>query len=217
LDEAVALAQLVPECFYEVIARVARKMEPEHYPLLFPFPLRLAAAGGGLIAAATVPSAVGTAPAAGGLAAAAVASAAAGESVGNETRSGGDSGRSSNSSGVRENFSGGVDGGVCGGKGGGGDSGGGDSCGDAGDGGRAAGMVARPPVTVAVTVMAQPTHLFHECLKEGRLATAAWYLPLIQDHLVERALSRVPAVAVRRGGTSAGGGGGGGSGHDGGD
>lgn len=34
--DGVYLAQLAPECFHEVVARVARKAEPERYALLFP-------------------------------------------------------------------------------------------------------------------------------------------------------------------------------------
>lgn len=36
MSDSVYLAQLAPECFHEVIARVARKAEPERYALLFP-------------------------------------------------------------------------------------------------------------------------------------------------------------------------------------
>ena len=39
MSDCVYLAQLVPECFHEVIARVARKAEPERYGLLFPMHL----------------------------------------------------------------------------------------------------------------------------------------------------------------------------------
>lgn len=37
--DCVYLAQLVPACFHEVVARVARKAEPERYALLFPLHL----------------------------------------------------------------------------------------------------------------------------------------------------------------------------------
>lgn len=36
MSDCVYLAQLAPECFHEVVARVARKAEPERYSLLFP-------------------------------------------------------------------------------------------------------------------------------------------------------------------------------------
>lgn len=36
MSDSVYLAQLAPECFHEVVARVARKAEPERYALLFP-------------------------------------------------------------------------------------------------------------------------------------------------------------------------------------
>ncbi|CAM9363492.1 unnamed protein product, partial [Ectocarpus sp. 6 AP-2014] len=39
MSDSVYLAQLAPECFHEVVARVARKAEPERYPLLFPLHL----------------------------------------------------------------------------------------------------------------------------------------------------------------------------------
>ncbi|CAN0223639.1 unnamed protein product, partial [Ectocarpus sp. 4 AP-2014] len=39
VSDSVYLAQLAPECFHEVVARVARKAEPERYPLLFPLHL----------------------------------------------------------------------------------------------------------------------------------------------------------------------------------
>lgn len=39
MSDAVYLAQLAPECFHEVVARVARKAEPERYALLFPLHL----------------------------------------------------------------------------------------------------------------------------------------------------------------------------------
>lgn len=44
MTDCVYLAQLAPECFHEVIARVARKAEPELYSLLFP--LHLVSGGG---------------------------------------------------------------------------------------------------------------------------------------------------------------------------
>ncbi|KAG5180750.1 hypothetical protein JKP88DRAFT_349352 [Tribonema minus] len=37
---------------------------------------------------------------------------------------------------------------------------------------------------------AHPTHLLHACLEQGRLATAAWFLPLVSDHAVSAARSR---------------------------
>lgn len=43
MSDSVYLAQLAPECFHEVVARVARKAEPERYALLFP--LHLVAGG----------------------------------------------------------------------------------------------------------------------------------------------------------------------------
>lgn len=39
MSDGVYLAQLAPECFHEVVARVARKAEPERYALLFPLHL----------------------------------------------------------------------------------------------------------------------------------------------------------------------------------
>ena len=36
MTDSVYLAQLAPECFHEVVARVARKTEPERYGLMFP-------------------------------------------------------------------------------------------------------------------------------------------------------------------------------------
>ncbi|CAN0289910.1 unnamed protein product [Discosporangium mesarthrocarpum] len=48
MADCLCLVQLVPDCFYEVIARVARKMEPERYSLLFPLhPLPAALCGPG--------------------------------------------------------------------------------------------------------------------------------------------------------------------------
>lgn len=43
--DCVHVAQLAPECFHEVVARVARKAEPESYALLFP--LYLVCSGSG--------------------------------------------------------------------------------------------------------------------------------------------------------------------------
>ncbi|CAN0490229.1 unnamed protein product, partial [Laminaria digitata] len=46
MSDCVYLAQLVPECFHEVVARVARKAEPERYALLFPMHLVVDGDGG---------------------------------------------------------------------------------------------------------------------------------------------------------------------------
>lgn len=47
MTDCVYLAQLAPECFHEVIARVARKAEPERYALLFPLHLVGSGVSGG--------------------------------------------------------------------------------------------------------------------------------------------------------------------------
>lgn len=69
MSDAVYLAQLAPECFHEVVARVARKVEPERYALLFP--LHLVGGDGGhgdaRVEAAAAAAAVSSAAPAGGV------------------------------------------------------------------------------------------------------------------------------------------------------
>lgn len=134
MTDSVYLAQLAPECFHEVVARVARKTEPELYGLMFP-----------------LHRAMGEEDSQQG------ASAAAARRYSQEAVNG---------------------------NGGYGDS----------RSGRMEGREGRQLETSSLGPswgrLVHPTHLFHECITAGRLATAAWYLPLVRDDVAYDAAMR---------------------------